>query len=99
MPDALLSEHSPCRLLCCLQKRGQLQALDEALPLEILVCAPVVDIALSVLKLLLHLCLEPSQLSFLHKQQVPSVHMSNWLRISSAWRCQQAWPYCVECKS
>ena len=45
---------------CNLQWRS-----DEALALEILICAPVEDIALCILELLLHLCLEAAQLPLL----------------------------------
>ena len=47
------------------------QALDEALPLEVLIGAPVIHVALCILELLLHLCFEPSQLSFLQYALLP----------------------------
>ncbi len=87
------------RLLRCLHKSRQLQALDEALPLEILICAPVIYIALSVLKLFLHLCFKSSQLSFLHTQQSPSVHRSFCLRSKVGLLMLTSLAYCVEYQS
>ena len=54
---------------------GSGEGLDEALALEILICAPVIHIALCILELLLHLCLESSQLSFLHQMSIPVTSM------------------------
>lgn len=59
---------------CSLHRRS-----DEALALEILICAPVEDVALCILELLLHLCLEAAQLPLLVKGTCIRAGSSNWV--------------------